>query len=92
MHFCVFRSTSHGFFTDVHWRCEPYTNVRSFDWYLDQYDDSSWSNARAISEHSTYSTEFLRTNFGLYAKLLWYFDDSYKQIYCRGRLSYGKPE
>ena len=82
------RSSTHGFFTDSHWRCS--TNASGI-WYSALYDDSSWSNAMPISEHSDYTTDYLRDNFGLYAKLLWYFDDSYTgNIYCRARLAYGK--
>ena len=61
------------------------------DWYTELYDDSSWSNALTIPEHSDYTVEYLRENFGLYAKLLWYYDEGYiGSIYCRARLAYGE--
>ena len=84
--FC--RSTTHGFYTDRHWRCN---GNASGDWFSDLYDDSSWSNALTIPAHTDYTVEYLRENFGLYAKLLWYFDNIHQgTIYCRARLTYGK--
>ena len=82
-----FSATTHGFFTDSHWRC----NTEQDDlWYTNLYDDSSWSNALPISAVSSYDTDYLRDQFGLYAKLIWYFDADFNAtLYCRARLAYG---
>ena len=89
MHFRLLtsRSSSHGFYSDAHWRCS--TEVSDL-WFASAYDDSSWSNAHVIMGHTTFTVDYLAAEFGENAKPIWYFDESYEgTIYCRARLAYG---
>ena len=85
--FVGIRSTNNNFYTDFHWRCSP---TEQDGWFKAWFDESSWSNAFAAANHTSYDTSFLEENFGVNAKMIWYFDASYEgTIYCRARLFFG---
>ena len=83
---CFDRSTTSGFYTDMHWRCEVTEEV---NWFQAEFDDSSWSNAFLSPNHSTYNSAYLRENIGLNSKMIWYYNDTHDgPVYCRGRVYY----
>ena len=82
-----FRTTSHGFNTDVNWRCD---NQEHVGWFADWFDDSSWSNALVVGNHPTYNSQYLAQNFDINAKLIWFYDTSFTgEVFCRARMYYG---
>ena len=83
-----FRTTSHGFNTDVNWRCD---NQEHVGWFADWFDDSSWSNALVVGNHPTYNSQYLAQNFDINAKLIWFYDTSFTgEVFCRARFNFGR--
>ena len=81
-----FSMTTHGLYSDVHWRCSD----EEEDWFDAWFDDTSWSNAFPATNHSTYHTTYIRENFNINTKLVWHYDPNTTDIFCRVRLFYGK--
>ena len=86
---CFDRSTTSGFYTDMHWRCEVTEEV---NWFQAEFDDSSWSNAFQLPSNATdmAALDALLSDFDAAAQLVWHYDyENVDTVYCRGRLCTG---
>ena len=88
MNIVLFRTTSHGFYTNVHWKC---TNREETGWFTDRFDDTFWPNAQVWpeSDFNFYSDARFSLQHHPDAKFIWSDDATHDVIFCRATLCRG---
>ena len=83
--FSNYSATSHGFYSDVHWKCGEDEHT---GWYSERFDDRSWEDVDIVADnHWIYSgTEY--ESFPDTSKMVKR-NSASTNLYCRARLCYG---
>ena len=81
----ILASTSTGVVTDETWKC---STVEQTGWYLYDFDDSAWDNARVVDSHGA-SPWGTFSDISADAKWIWAQGTNTGTVYCRKKLCLG---
>ena len=92
MHYCknildiCLRSTTHGVFTDSHWKC---SDEEEAGWNTERFDDRSWDAGHPVGSNYWFYSFPDYGDFFLSTSKMIRLTYANSALYCRARLCYG---